>query len=106
MTRHHRRGPVRQPAGGGRDHPLNDLETLLGEVARRRLGAEGVAGLRRVTAGATQEGWQFSAVKGGGEAKLILPRAPGRTRASGAALGLQTGAPLLDAPARARGPRP
>jgi aminoglycoside phosphotransferase (APT) family kinase protein len=85
---------------------LSELETLLGELARRRLGADGITGLRRVTAGATQEVWQFSAVNGGAEEKLILRRAPGGTRVSETAIGLATEAALIEAAAAVDVPVP
>jgi len=82
------------------------FEDLLGEVARRRLGAEGIIGLRRVTAGATQEVWQFNALGEGREEKLILRRAPGGARVSENAIGLETEAALIEAAAAAGVPVP
>jgi aminoglycoside phosphotransferase (APT) family kinase protein len=84
---------------------LSEFEDLLGEMARRRLGAQGITGLRRVTAGATQEVWSFS-LDGGDGSKLILRRAPGGTRVSETALGLDTEAALLEAAAQANVPVP
>ena len=85
---------------------MSAFEDLLGEVARRRLGAEGIGGLRRVTAGATQEVWQFNATGGGREEKLILRRAPGGTRVSENAIGLETEAALIEAAAAVGVPVP
>ncbi|HZZ34325.1 MAG TPA: phosphotransferase family protein [Caulobacteraceae bacterium] len=85
---------------------MTEFEELLGEMARRRLGAPGITGLRRVTAGATQEVWQFSIDKDGAEEKLILRRAPGGTRVSENAIGLATEAALIEAAAKVGAPVP
>ena len=72
-----------------------DLAQLLDALARRRLGVEGAGGLARVSAGATQEIWRFHMVKDGAEVPLILRRAPGGTRISDTAVGLETEARLI-----------
>ena len=76
---------------------MKELEDKLGEVARRHLGARGIAGLRRLTAGATQEVWRFELDEGAGRTPIILRRAPGGTRVSETAIGLETEAQLLEA---------
>ena len=76
---------------------MKELEHKLGEVARRHLGARGIAGLRRLTAGATQEVWRFELDEETGPTPIILRRAPGGTRVSETAIGLETEAQLLEA---------
>ncbi|HEY2177141.1 MAG TPA: phosphotransferase family protein [Caulobacteraceae bacterium] len=75
-------------------------------VVRRRLGAEGVGGLARVSAGATQEIWRFQMIGGGAEVPLILRRAPGGERVSPTAVGLENEAALIEAAAAAGVPVP
>jgi aminoglycoside phosphotransferase (APT) family kinase protein len=75
------------------------LSGLLDELARRRLGGEGISGLARMSAGATQEIWRFNLVKDGAETPLILRRAPGGDRVSETAVGLETEAALIEAAA-------
>ena len=67
----------------------------LDALARAKLGAEGARNLRRMTAGATQEVWRFDLVKAGSETPLVLRRAPGGTRVSETAIGLETEAQLV-----------
>ncbi len=76
---------------------MKELEDKLGEVARRHLGAQGIVGLRRLTAGATQEVWRFELDEEAGPTPIILRRAPGGTRVSETAIGLETEAQLLEA---------
>jgi len=76
---------------------MNDLAEALSTLARRRLGGEGVTGLARLSAGATQEIWRLALVKDGVETPLILRRAPGGTRVSETAVGLETEAALMAA---------
>jgi aminoglycoside phosphotransferase (APT) family kinase protein len=71
------------------------LAERLDELARRKLGGEGARNLRRMTAGATQEVWRFDLVGDGREAPLVLRRAPGGTRVSDTAVGLETEARLI-----------
>jgi len=78
---------------------LSELAGLLDELARRRLGGEGISGLARMSAGATQEIWRFNLVKDGAETPLILRRAPGGDRVSESAVGLETEAALIGAAA-------
>lgn len=78
----------------------------LDELARKRLGGEGVKNLRRMTAGATQEVWRFDLVEGGRETPLVLRRAPGGTRVSDTAVGLETEARLILAAGRKDVPVP
>jgi len=54
-----------------------DLPQLLDSLVRRRLAGEGVGGVARLSAGATQEIWRFHMLKDGAEIPLILRRAPG-----------------------------
>jgi aminoglycoside phosphotransferase (APT) family kinase protein len=83
-----------------------EIEAKLDEVARRRLNASGAKDLRRVTAGATQELWRFELLEDGGERPIILRRAPGGTRVSENAVGMEGEAALLEAAARAGVPAP
>jgi aminoglycoside phosphotransferase (APT) family kinase protein len=86
---------------------LTDLAAKLDALARRRFpGARGVADLRRVTAGATQEVWRFDLVEDGGKTPLILRRAPGGDRLSPSAIGLETEAALIEAAGAAGTPVP
>ncbi|MGH6958095.1 MAG: phosphotransferase family protein [Caulobacteraceae bacterium] len=78
------------------------LEERLDALARTRLGGQGARNLRRMTAGATQEIWRFDLVEAGCETPLVLRRAPGGTRVSETAVGLETEARLILA-AGARG---
>jgi len=83
-----------------------DLAEGLGDVARRRLGGDDIAGLARLTAGATQEIWRFDLVTREGAKPLILRRAPGGERLSASAVGLETEAELMIAAARVGVPEP
>ena len=85
---------------------MSELEDKLGEVARRHLGARGIIGLKRLTAGATQEVWRFELDEPGGPTPVILRRAPGGTRVSETAIGLETEAQLLESAARVGVPVP
>jgi aminoglycoside phosphotransferase (APT) family kinase protein len=76
---------------------LNELENKLGEVARKHLGSRGIVGLKRMTAGATQEVWRFELDQDGAPTSVILRRAPGGDRISETAIGLETEAQLLEA---------
>jgi aminoglycoside phosphotransferase (APT) family kinase protein len=75
------------------------LAGALDELARARLGAEGVKNVRRMTAGATQEIWRFELCENGGETPLVLRRAPGGERVSDSAVGPENEARLLIAAA-------
>lgn len=66
-------------------------------VARRRLGAEAIGGLARLSAGATQEIWRFDLIIAGDPTPAILRRAPGGERVSESAVGLEVEARLLEA---------
>ncbi len=85
---------------------MNEIAEALGELARRRLDGQAVQGLRRVTAGATQEIWRFDLVSEGTPTPMILRRAPGGNRVSPNAIGLETEARLIDAAALAGAPAP
>jgi aminoglycoside phosphotransferase (APT) family kinase protein len=65
-------------------------------VARRRLGAEGIGGLARLSAGATQEIWRFDLIIDDNPTPVILRRAPGGERVSESAVGLEVEARLLE----------
>ena len=78
---------------------FQQLADRLDALARTRLGAEGARGLKRMTAGATQEVWRFDLVENGAETPLVLRRAPGGTRVSDTAVGLEGEARLLQAAA-------
>jgi len=71
------------------------LAERLDALARCSLGGEGARNLKRMTAGATQEVWRFDLVQGGRETPLVLRRAPGGTRVSETAIGLETEARLI-----------
>jgi aminoglycoside phosphotransferase (APT) family kinase protein len=76
----------------------NDLEGGLDALAAKiAAGASGIADLRRMTAGATQEVWRFELVEGSTRTPLILRRAPGGTRVSETAVGLETEAQMIEA---------
>src|SRR5271168_2461868 len=75
----------------------NDLESGLNALAARLAPGGTMANLRRLTAGATQEVWRFELVEGGRQTPIILRRAPGGTRVSDTAIGLETEAALLEA---------
>ena len=61
-----------------------DIERGLAAAAPRMgAGATTVEGLKRLTAGATQEVWRFELVAGETRTPLILRRAPGGTRPPG-----------------------
>jgi aminoglycoside phosphotransferase (APT) family kinase protein len=77
----------------------DELVQHLDALVRNRLGGEGATGIARVSAGATQEIWRFAAVARGVETPLILRRAPGGTRVSETAIGLETEAQLIEAAA-------
>jgi len=76
---------------------MTEIAEKLGAVARNRLGAEGVADVARLSAGATQEIWRFDLIKDGAATPLILRRAPGGDRVSDTAVGLETEARLIEA---------
>ncbi|MBV8683688.1 MAG: phosphotransferase family protein [Caulobacteraceae bacterium] len=78
----------------------------LTRLAQRKLGGDAIAGLTRLSAGATQEIWRFGVFRGDVETPVILRRAPGGVRVSDAAVGLATEASLLEAAGRAGVPVP
>jgi aminoglycoside phosphotransferase (APT) family kinase protein len=85
----------------------NDLEGGLNALASKiAAGASGIVDLRRMTAGATQEVWRFELVQGEGRTSLILRRAPGGTRVSETAVGLETEAQMIEAAAAVGVPVP
>jgi aminoglycoside phosphotransferase (APT) family kinase protein len=84
----------------------NDLESGLNTLAARLAPGGVMANLRRLTAGATQEVWRFELVEGETATSLILRRAPGGTRVSETAVGLETEAALVVAAAAAGVPAP
>jgi len=83
-----------------------DIAQKLDALVRARLGGEAATGLARLSAGATQEIWRFAMVVGAVEVPLILRRAPGGTRVSESAVGLETEAQLIEAAARLDVPVP
>jgi aminoglycoside phosphotransferase (APT) family kinase protein len=85
---------------------LEALIEPLTRLARRRLGADAIAGLTRLSAGATQEIWRFGVFRGDVETPVILRRAPGGVRVSDTAVGLATEAALIEAAAAAGVPVP
>ncbi len=78
----------------------------LTRLAQRRLGGDAIAGLIRLSAGATQEIWRFGVFRGEVETPVILRRAPGGERVSESAVGLSTEAALIGAAAQAGVPVP
>jgi aminoglycoside phosphotransferase (APT) family kinase protein len=78
----------------------------LTRLAQRRLGGDAIAGLTRLSAGATQEIWRFGVWRGDVEAPVILRRAPGGVRVSETAVGLATEAALMGAAGRVGVPVP
>jgi aminoglycoside phosphotransferase (APT) family kinase protein len=85
----------------------SDLEAGLAAIASKiASGADGISDLRRMTAGATQEVWRFELVQGEARTPLILRRAPGGTRVSDTAVGLETEAELILAAGRVGAPVP
>ena len=86
---------------------MNEVADSLDALARRRLGGTGIAGLARMTAGASQEIWRFAVVGDDGkETPLIMRRAPGGDRVSETAVGLETEAALIEAAGREGVPVP
>ena len=86
---------------------MSELSEPLDRLAKRRLGGDGITGLARLTAGASQEIWRFAVTtKAGGEIPLIMRRAPGGDRVSETAVGLETEAALIEAAAAAGAPVP
>jgi len=85
----------------------DDFEQALGALAPK-LGENGrtIAGLRRLSGGATQEVWKFELMTGAGAEPLILRRAPGGLRVSETAVGLEVEARLLEAAGAAGVPVP
>jgi aminoglycoside phosphotransferase (APT) family kinase protein len=87
--------------------PSSDLERGLNALAPRLgAGAEAIAGLRRLSAGASQELWRFDLVAGETRTPVILRRAPGGDRVSPTAAGLETEARLMEAAAAVGVPVP
>ena len=78
----------------------------LSRIAQRHLGGEAIAGLTRMSAGATQEIWRFGVIRAATETPAILRRAPGGERVSDSAVGLATEAGLMEAAADAGVPVP
>ena len=100
------------------DDPANAVKSVgeivaerLSAIARRRFpGGEGVTGVTRLTAGATQEIWRFDLQQNGTSTPLILRRTPGgavveRTPAS-TSIGLDTEAEILKLVFAAGAPAP
>lgn len=85
---------------------MSDLDEALSRLAISRLSGLGIAGLTRLSAGATQEIWRFSLVEAAGTTPLILRRAPGGGRAPETAVGLETEARLIEAAGAAGVPVP
>jgi aminoglycoside phosphotransferase (APT) family kinase protein len=83
-----------------------EVEEGLARLAQSRLGASGVAGVARMSAGATQEIWRFSLLKDDGETPLVLRRAPGGDRITDSGVGLETEAALIAAAGAAGVPVP
>jgi aminoglycoside phosphotransferase (APT) family kinase protein len=82
-------------------HIASALDTLAPQ-----LGASWAEALTRLSAGATQEIWRFDLMTGDGRTPAILRRAPGGTRLTESAVGLETEAALITAAHRAGVPVP
>ena len=82
------------------EHALDALAPKLGS------GGRSIAALSRMSAGATQEVWKFDLVTDAGAEPLILRRAPGGSRVSETAIGLEVEARLLEAAGAAGVPVP
>ena len=78
----------------------------LTRLAQRKLGGDAIAGLTRLSAGATQEIWRFGVFRGDVETPVILRRAPGGVRVSETAIGIATEARLIEAAGRVGVPVP
>jgi len=90
------------------ERPATDaahMASALDAVALR-LGASWAEGLTRLSAGATQEIWRFNLIMGEEPTPAILRRAPGGTRLTESAIGLETEAALITAAHRAGVPVP
>jgi aminoglycoside phosphotransferase (APT) family kinase protein len=85
---------------------VTPLLEALENVARSKLGGDGVDNLTRLTAGATQEIWRFELLRDGERTPLVLRRAPGGERVSETAVGLETEARLIRAAAAVGVPEP
>ena len=83
------------------------LEQGLRAIADRIMpGGQGVSGLRRLSGGATQEIFRFDIETPTGPVPLILRRAPGGSRVSDTAVGLEVEARLIAAAGAAGAPVP
>lgn len=83
------------------------FEDGLAAVIRRAVAsADGIANLRRLSGGASQETWAFEAAGPNLSQRLILRRAPGGDRQHEAAAGLETEARLMDLAGKAGIPEP
>ncbi|MGZ5930983.1 MAG: phosphotransferase family protein [Rhizomicrobium sp.] len=86
---------------------LDDMGAALALLVRRTItGADGIANLRRLSGGASQETWAFDAVGPGGTTRLILRRAPGGDRQHETAVGLEGEAQLIKVAREAGVPEP
>jgi len=84
-----------------------DFEHALARLAPRLArGGHAMAGLRRLSGGATQEVWRFEVTGDAGAEPLILRRAPGGVRVSENAIGLEVEARLIEAAGAAGVPVP
>jgi len=90
-------GKVRMTTDPAKVEGPGDLQAGLQTLAGRLAPGGRIKDLRRLTAGATQEVWRFELVEAGAETSLILRRAPGGTRVSETAIGLEVEALLLEA---------
>lgn len=66
------------------------LEAMAGRIDPE---ASGIAGLKRLSGGASQELWRFDLIKGEAKRPVILRRAPGGDRVSGPRWGWKTRPP-------------
>jgi aminoglycoside phosphotransferase (APT) family kinase protein len=86
---------------------VDELNAGLNKAAARIYpGATGIAGLQRLSGGASQETWSFDAVTPAGNIRLILRRAPGGDRVHDSAVGLEGEAALIKLAREAGVPEP
>lgn len=86
---------------------VEGLEQALASLAPRLAkGAERIAGLRRLSGGASQETWAFEAVGEAVARPLILRRAPQADKFSALSAGIETEAAVIRAVAAAAAPVP
>jgi aminoglycoside phosphotransferase (APT) family kinase protein len=100
---------VTQAEPGGRSRSSELVEVVAAALRSRLPGVSGIAALKRLSGGASQETWSIDATGAGGALPLVLRRRPGGAPDSPAlavALRLETEAELLQSAAAAGVPVP